>query len=35
MGLIINNIMYGFVFALMLYFTGYMVPMIQSLARWR
>ena len=35
MELIIGNILQGFALALILYFTGYVVPLIQSLARWR
>ena len=33
--LIINNLLYGFVLALILYFTGYVVPLLQSVACWR
>ena len=35
MGLIINNLLQGFALALFLYFTGYTVPLIYSLARWK
>ena len=35
MDLIIHNFAIGFAFALFLYFTGYAVPLIQSLARWK
>ena len=33
--LIIHNILYGFAFAILLYFTGYVVPLIQALTKWR
>jgi hypothetical protein len=35
MELTINSFLYGFVLALIFYFTGLVVPLIQMFARWR
>ena len=33
--LIINNFLYGFAFSLFVYFAGYSVRLIESLAHWK
>lgn len=34
-GMIINSFLYGFGLSAVVYFTGYTVPLITSLARWK
>ena len=33
--LILYNLLHGFAFGLILYFTGYVVPLVQSLTSWK
>jgi len=35
MGFIVYNIAIGFAFAVLLYFTGYVVGIIQGMTRWK